>query len=801
MKKDLINERMRNTKLNTRIYRFLQTSDDFFGKKKYANKAFLRNIGLHLFSSLIFTVFLLTIVFGLNFVTETFGGFNEKAMYTRSMNNENVLFFASDEFEMEEKHQALYEDLETPFISDFTQTEITSSKFLDDLLLDPYFRYQYEQDQILYIYDQLEERNLEEIFAVYYNNSSIILRQENNEIIFEDLIYTYQNIVSNPEPYTYVTDFMGTDLDESLIYQYNFVYSESNEEILLDHLLEGSVLPVSSTEVVVPVAYLFDYEILNPDDFKDEFNNVLEIIPSAMISEAFYALPLSERTLEITRSVITFSDDGDTYTQDYETITSIFEIVGLINFDGDINPFLEMRDDIFIANNASTNFSFIFSREAEDLINFEVVDNTSVGTLSKSIQYAEISLENYNKYEVDKIVKEFEENYIVDIKETIAEQFDTWITTLNDASLLISVYVEADLNGESPNSAFLSDIIDGAMFPGLTYQNLLDYYIAQHMSVISDASEFQYLCPACNVNLRDFDTLLLNADTAYDRAKLSSEYIDLLENYGDPSRLTYQESTNRIIYEYYGHLFNNQFYESYNGDYYSLKLVSSFEREFGSILSLVFLVVPRFVLEMLPFVDKFVIMMENLETSPGFISFMESTNLDLLISSISTNAIRSLVMVVLYLVVYFILLLSIAFLSIVLINLYGNIYETATRKRIKELASLRVLGTSYDDIYDMVRIENKRVALFSYFSFIAVLYGLSNLDLFVSAPIKHYYMPLLGLFFDFNLFDVFVLNYVVLITVTIIFYFFIYKYIIKRVSTKKLSNIDTIRAIRDGENL
>ena len=101
----------------------------------------------------------------------------------------------------------------------------------------------------------------------------------------------------------------------------------------------------------------------------------------------------------------------------------------------------------------------------------------------------------------------------------------------------------------------------------------------------------------------------------------------------------------------------------------------------------------------------------------------------------------------------------------------------------------------------MVKIENKRVAIFSYLSFLGILLLLSNLHLFTDAPIQHYYMPLLGLFFDFNLFDVFVMNYVVLITVTIIFYFFIYKFIIKRVSTKKLGNIDTIRAIKDGENL
>ena len=134
-------------------------------------------------------------------------------------------------------------------------------------------------------------------------------------------------------------------------------------------------------------------------------------------------------------------------------------------------------------------------------------------------------------------------------------------------------------------------------------------------------------------------------------------------------------------------------------------------------------------------------MMENLEKNEGFTSFVESTNLDLLISSISTNAIRSLVMVVLYAVVYILLVMSTILLSVVLINLYGNIYETATRKRIKELASLRVLGTSYDDIHDMVRIENKRVAVFSYLSFIGILLVLSNLNLFTDAPIKHYYMP------------------------------------------------------------
>jgi len=801
LKKKLIKERMRNSKLNTRIYRFLQTSDDFFGKRDYANKSFFRNIGLHLFSSLIFTVFLLTIVFGLNFVTETFGGFNEKAMYTRTMNNENVLFFASDEFEMDEIDQDLYHDLEFPFISDFPQTEVLTSRFLDDLFIDPYFRYQYEQDKIQYIYDELSSRNLEDIFSIYYNNASIILAQENSDIVFDDLKYVYQNIVTHPEPYTYVTKFMDTELDPQLIYQYNFVYSESNEKILSDHMLEGSRLPLTGSEVVIPVAYLFDYEILNQSDFVDEYGNVLEIIPSNMISDAFLELSTAERTIEISKNTITFNDLDDSFIESYEIETYEFEIVGLVNFDGDINPYLQLRDDIFIANSAPSNFSFIFSRLAEDKINFEIVDNTTIGDFSRSIQYAEISIENYELYDVDEIVKEFEETYLLGIKETITLQFEEWITTLNLASTSVAQYVEDDLNGLNPSSAFLGNLIDNEMFVGVTYQDLLDYYIAQHLLVIGDQDEFDTLCPSCNFGSRTFDSILGRLGGIYDTIKNSVEYRDMLENYGDFTRLTYQESTNRIIYEEYGHLFNNQFQESSENLYYSLNLVSSFEREQGSLLALVYLVVPRTIVENISLLEKFVEMIQGLESNQGFVNFMESTNLDLLISSISTNAIRSLIMVVLYTVVYVLLVVSVVFLSIVLINLYGNIYETATRKRIKELASLRVLGTSYDDIYDMVRLENKRVALFSYGGFIAILLVLSNLGLFTEAPIKHFYMPLLGLFFDFNLYDVFVINYVVLITVTILFYFFIYKFIIKRVSTKKLSNIDTIKAIKDGDNL
>jgi len=800
VKRRLIKERMRNSTLNTRIYRFLQTSDNFHGKKNYANKSFLRNIGLHLFSALIFTVFLLTVVFGLNFVTETFGGFNEKAMFTRTMNNENVLYFASSEFLMDELHQDLYHDLESQFISDFTQTEIQSSKFLDYLLLDPYYRYQYEQDKIQFIYDKLEESNNEDVFAIYYNNSSIILQEENSEIIFDDLRYTYQNIVEFPEPYTYVTRFMDTELDSDSIYQYNFVFSESNEAILADHMLENSVLPTSIDEVVIPVAYLFDYEILNPDDFKDEHGNILEIIPSSMISEKFNEIPASERKIDITRNVITFTDDGDDYLENHETVTTEFTIVGLINFDGDINPYLEMREDVFVANNASTNFSFVFSNKATDLVNFSVVDNADYGVFKKSIQYAEISKENYEEYDVAEIEALFNETYLSALKEDMSTQFKDWVDTLNDATVLVSAYVQDDLNNNFPDDSFLTDLVDDEMFEGLTYQDILDYYLAQHMLVINDRNEFGYLTDI-NYNTRTFENLVDEANVAYTRAKNHSEYRDVLEVFGDVTRLTYQETTNRIIYTEYGHLFNNQFYESANDENFDLKLVSSFEREYGSILNLVYLVVPKAFLEFIPFLDRFVGVLEDLEQNTGFIKFLESTNLDLLISSISTNAIRSLVMVVLYAVVYIVLVISVIFLSTVLINLYGNIYESATRKRIKELASLRVLGTSYDDIYDMVRIENRRVALFSYGLFIALLLVMSNLNLFTDAPISHFYMPLLGLFFDFNLYDVFVMNYVVIFFVTIIFYFFIYKFIIKRVSTKKISNIDTIQAIRDGDNL
>ena len=801
LKRRLIKDRMRNSKLNTRIYRFLQTSDDFHGKKSYANKSFLRNIGLHLFSALIFAVFLLTIVFGLNFVTETFGGFNEKAMFTRTMNNENVIYFSTEDYEMIDNELEMYYDASIYFVNDFSQTEIEKNRFFNKLLVDPYFRYQYEQAEILYINEKLADQNAEDAFSIYYNNASIVLKQENDEIVFEDLQYTYQNIVTFPEPYVYVTEFMDAELDSNLIYQFNHVYAESNEEILNEHMLEGSVLPSEAYEVVIPVAYLFDYEILNPSDFLDEHGNIREVIPSNLISAAFFNLPEEERMIEITKNVLTFSDEGDSYTINYETVSTEFEVVGLINFDGDINPYLDMREDIFVANNAGLNFSMIFSQKSAQYINFDVVDNASIGEFTKSIQYAEISLENYELYNVAGIEADFEAEYLGGLKDKFTTQFTEWVVTLQEASELVADYVEADLAGSGPDGTFLNTLVDDEMFKDLTYHDLLRYYIAQHMHVINDRDEFNALCSSCNILDRDTVDLLPFADAAYITLKNSEEYSDMLENYGDFSRLTYQESTNLIIYNEYGRYFNNQFYETYNEETYSLNLVSSFERESGSILSLVYVVVPRFIIDSLPFLDTFINMIEQLEENKTFNNFMESTNLDLLISSVSTNAIRSIVMVVLYIVVYLVLFISIAFLSIVLINLYGNIYETATRRRIKELASLRVLGTSYDDIHDMVKLENRRVAMFSYGSFILILFLLSKLQFFTDAPISHFYMPLLGIFFDFNLFNVFVMNGLVIVFVSVLFYFFIYRFIIRRVSTRKISNIDTIQAIRDGDNL
>jgi ABC-type lipoprotein export system ATPase subunit len=801
LKRRLIKERMRNSKLNTRIYRFLQTSDDFHGKKRYANQSFFRNIGLHVFSSMIFVVFLLTIVLGLNFVTETFGGFNEKAMFTRTMNNENVLYFATTSYEMIEEEAVLYYDVDSMFVNDFSQTEIEGNRFFDKLFLDPYYRYQYEQERIKYIENTLESQGNGDIFSVYYNNASIVLRQQNEDIIFEDLQYTYQNIVTFPEPYVYVTAFMDSPLNSDLIYQFNHIYSESNETLLSQHMLEGGRLPENGEEVVIPVAYLFEYEILNPADFKDEHGNIREVIPSDLISQEFFKLPEAERKVEITRNVITVNDEDDSYTVNFTEVTQSFDIVGLINFDGDINPYLELREDVFVANSAAENFSFVFSQEAEQYINFEVIDNSTFGDFTRSIQYAEISVENYELYNVSEIEADFEEEYVGGIKEEIVDQFTIWVETLQEASTDVADYVEADLNGENPDGTFLNNLVDNEMFEGLTYRDLLRYYIAQHMHVINDRDEFNYLCSGCSINDRETLDLLDNADDAYTRLKASNQYVDMLENYGDFSRLTYQESTNLIIYNEYGHLFNNQFYETFNEDSYSLELISSFERESGSILSLVYVVVPRIIIENLPFLDTFITMVERLETSEAFNAFMQSTNLDLLISSITTNAVRSIVMVVLYIVIYLILLVSVVFLSFVLINLYGNIYETATRRRIKELASLRVLGTSYEDIHSMVKLENRRVALFSYGLFVVVLFVLSRLELFTDAPISHFYMPLLGLFFDFNLFDVFIMNPMVIVVVSIIFYFFIYRFIIKRVSTRKITNIDTIQAIRDGDNL
>jgi ABC-type lipoprotein export system ATPase subunit len=801
LKRSMIKERIKNSKLQTRIYRFLQTSDDFFGKKNYANKSFFRNIGLHVFSAMIFTVFLLTIVFGFNFVTETFGGFNEKAMYIRNMNNHSVVLFPPVKYDMIDDEQTMYEEMGNVFIRDFSQTEINKNRFYNNLLKDPYYVFDYNQKRLLSIASELTKIGGEDKLDLYYNNSSVILKIPNNDIVFDSLKYKYQNIITNPQPFVYLSSFLDTPFDTNQDHLFDFIYSENNYDILKDHLLEGGKLPDKDNEVVIPVSYLFKYEILHTSDFKDEHGNILEVIPSEAINQAFFNLPEEKRTITITKSILSFLDDGISYTMDTSTEAHNFKVVGLVNFGGDINPYIDFRDDVYFSTGSAVNYSFIFSKKAESYLNFDIIDNATIGDFQRVIQYATISKEDALKYDLKAIESKVDSDYLDSIKTEFTNAFSLWINTLNSATADVAVFVHDDLEGKNPSTNVLNEFVDPSLFPGLKKGDILAYYVAQHMNVIGDEEEFHYLCSSCDINNRSFSTLLLHSQDAYEKLKQSSEYVDVLENFGDVSRLTYQESTNRLIYEYYGDRFNNQFYETEKGNTYSLELISPFEEQSGSILSLLEIFLPRTFLESIPFFQTFVESLSALDNNEHFISFLQSTNLDLLISSITTNAVRSVVLVVLYIIVYILLILSVFALGAVLINLYGNIYETATRRRIRELASLRILGTSYKDILSMIKLENRRVALLSYAAFIVVLYLLSGLQMYSVSSIKHFFMPVLGLFFDFNVYNIFATNRFVLILVTLVFYLFIYKFVINRVSTRKIKNIDTIKAIRDGDNL
>ena len=81
---------------------------------------------------------------------------------------------------------------------------------------------------------------------------------------------------------------MNSTINPDLVYQFNHVYAESNEEILSTHMLEGGRLPNKANEVVIPVAYLFEHEILNPANFKDDHGNIMEVIPLCFKEDHLY---------------------------------------------------------------------------------------------------------------------------------------------------------------------------------------------------------------------------------------------------------------------------------------------------------------------------------------------------------------------------------------------------------------------------------------------------------------------------------------------------------------------------------
>ena len=73
----------------------------------------------------------------------------------------------------------------------------------------------------------------------------------------------------------------------------------------------------------------------------------------------------------------------------------------------------------------------------------------------------------------------------------------------NQASALISEYIEADLAGESPNGDFLIDVINNSMFPELTYQdlNILSDILTVIMDDIDGVTQSKIFKPAFEIEI------------------------------------------------------------------------------------------------------------------------------------------------------------------------------------------------------------------------------------------------------------------------------------------------------------
>lgn len=819
LKQKMIEERKSKSLLKTRIYRFISTTETFYGKKQYSFKAFFRNIGLHIFSAIIFAMFLFVIIFGFNFVGEAYSGFNEVVRYNREIENNTYVYFVDDQYGdtlyslmIEYAAQIIEEGDDFELVSDydlqyeiftrnFQQTEIESNSYIYDLLEDPFYQYSQDQAYIEYLANGLDGLGYQNSYSVYYSNSSIVEVSVNPEIVFEDLQYVYTNIVTNPTPLTYVDSVATYECSPNVIDQYNYIFVEGNKEILEDHLIQGSSLPSSSTEIAIPISYLFDYEILDNGDFLDEYGNVMEVIPSELVYKRFKELPVEDKLVTITVQDVTISDSAipGVYNIEETPRQVEFSIVGLLNLESDLNPFLSMDESVFTQNASDSYFSFVFSNKSNDLINFTIDNQSEDSSLSKVAQVINIEKDVFSTTEVQALITGFYADYRDTAVANISADYQLWIDDLNSARELLYDYVILDIDGNAP-SGFLSQDIDSEYFD-ITYEDLLYSYVAQHATVIYDTTEFEYIYPTGEYIDRSYTDAFDDASIIYENLKTNEEYVDALLALDDGSRLTYQESTNRIIYLTYGKYFSNELYYSESGALANITLTNSFVKNEGLLTSIIvdMLPIPIGMIYGLPYGEYILNSIVGIENSDIFKSFTEATNLDLVIKSMSTNATKSVIMISILVILYVLLLISIVALCFVLVNLYGNIYDTATQKRIGELSSLRILGTSEKDIKSMILIECKILSVITYGIFIGVLFIVNQLDFFKDIAIYHYYMPLLQLFFDFNIYNVLKFDIFGIILVTALYYFFVYKFIIKRISLKKVTNIDPIKGIKGGD--
>lgn len=509
-------------------------------------KMFKNQLGNNISNTMILTLFLLIVFISINFSNMVLQSFAPDVNYYRNYSSDSEVMYFNDETNAKFQDIGKYGENREIFTLSIADDRMKSEQFVEELLNDPSYMINYQLNLIDYIEERLINEGYEDSYYINYNTNTVLEAFDDDLIIYEDFQTIYKNYNSNPVPYTYISEISNN----SDLYLFDYTLVNNKDDIISNYLIGDSRLPVKDNEVVLPIQYLFDLEVLDMD---------VTIVSSLEdIYNEFMKLDESFRKLKITNTTIRY-DDSFNILESVETYE--FDIVGLVALNESANPYLNVQYRNNIDSVSPQVLSLMVDKSALAKM-YPKIDKSSQTTIKLVPNYIELTGDC--NLSLSELKKEFDQVHYSKMKNNVYEVNDRYYESLNKGYHELSIFIDDHLSGDMDSiDAILQLYFDPINYPGIDYEILLRTYIMSYFVFDSDQDKLASLCPSCEDN--STETVYNNALDIYSRIVQYGDIYGVLNNFGNSNTMAQRYANNVIFYDTNAENFNS-FYRASSQD-------------------------------------------------------------------------------------------------------------------------------------------------------------------------------------------------------------------------------------------